>query len=70
MSDDYKICTECGSKMFPQNIHKTFRMRNGKDITIHDLKAYVCSKFMCDEIVFDDDSVRHIEEEILKNRGN
>jgi len=56
--NNYKICHECGSKMLPCIITKTFRC-NGKDVEVQDINAYKCVQ--CGEVVFTADELARIE---------
>lgn len=59
--DDYKICDQCGEKMFPVKLEEaTFYL--GDDLNsgkvFHDVPAYECSKR--DNVVFEDDVAQMI----------
>ena len=68
--DDYKICDQCGEKMFPVKLDKaTFYL--GDDLStgkvFHRVPAYRCSK--CDNVVFEDDIAQMIYD-ALNNSKN
>ena len=56
--EDYKVCEECGGKMFPTTIDQEFHF-NGKTIVLKGLNAYKCED--CDEVVFEKEEVKMIE---------
>lgn len=55
---NYKICHECGSRMEPCTISKTFRF-HGKEIELKGIEAYQCTN--CGERVYADKEVDMIE---------
>lgn len=65
---DYKYCHECGSEMYPKTIDRTFTLKDKSLVTVTGIEAYICSNPDCDEEVYDDKTVKKIEEEILKCR--
>ena len=55
---NYKICTECGSKMLPHTMSKIFQV-NGKEIEIKGIEGYQCQE--CGEEVFAAKEIRMID---------
>ena len=55
---NYKICHECGSRMEPCTISRTFRF-HGKEIELKGIEAYQCTN--CGEQVYADKEVDMIE---------
>lgn len=55
---NYKICHECGSRMEPCAISRTFRF-HGKEIELKGIEAYQCTN--CGEQVYADKEVDMIE---------
>lgn len=55
---NYKICTECGSKMLPHTMSKIFQV-NRKEIEIKGIEGYQCKN--CGEEVFAAKEMRMID---------
>lgn len=55
---NYKICTECGGKMLPQTMSKTFQV-HGKEIEIKGIAGYRCEE--CGEDAFALEEIRMID---------
>ena len=68
-NNDYKYCHECGSEMYSETVERSFTMKDKSVVTITRIKAYICSNPNCDEEVYDSETVRKLEEEILKRRN-
>lgn len=58
MDLNYKVCTECGGKMFPHIMSKKFQV-SGKEIEIKGIEGYKCED--CEEEVFVAKEVRMID---------
>ena len=69
VSNDYKICHECGAEMYPETVSRSFTMKDKSVVTIDGIKAYICSNPNCDEEVYNSETVKKIEEEILRIRN-
>ena len=68
-TNDYKYCIECGSKMYPMTVNRSFKMKDDTVVTFDNIPAYVCSNKECNEEVYTSETVKMIEEEIIKHRG-
>ena len=66
--NDYKLCHVCGCIMYPETVSRSFTMKDKSIVTINGIRAYTCSNPNCDEEVYDDATVKKIEEEIIKRR--
>ena len=65
-STEFKICHECGSKMYPEIVSRSFTIKGGTWVTFDNIKVFICSNKGCDEEVFEDSTVKALEEEIKK----
>lgn len=66
-TNDYKICHECGSKMYRKSMSKKF-LYAGKEIEINNCNGYVCEN--CGEIVYSAEDIKVIEKIITSLSGN
>ena len=68
LNPDYRYCHECGSKMYPETVDRSFTLKDKSVITVTGIEAFICSNLNCNEEVYDDKTVKKLEEEILKCR--